>query len=220
MCVRWFPLTRPSFVCLSHGGDSLAQETNQSWSPNSGPATAGELSNQSWTPNPGQASKGEPHSLATVLASEHVQQPQLASSLALPQDHNAQSWSSTGHLLTTRLHLQRRQVPNANHLVTLPLQYLPSGGSHIPNDNAEAQLTQPISRDDDADMPAAPLMHDIATPRRQIGGRCRKWAAACCMCGQQFGRGEARLQQWSNRNSQHAYVHAQCVNGGVAHDHE
>ena len=38
--------------------------------------------------------------------------------------------------------------------------------------------------------------------------------------GQQFTHGEARLQQWSNRNSQRAHVHAQCVNGGVAHDHE
>ena len=62
-------------------------------------------------------------------------------------------------------------------------------------------------------------VRDIATPRRQVGGRCRKWAASC-LCGQQFGHGEARLQQWSNRTSQRAYDHAQCVNGGVAHDHE
>ena len=80
-------------------------------------------------------------------------------------------------------------------------------------------------------MPEAPA-HDIATPRRQVGGRCRKWCisaqqtsdkrtcAACCMCGQQFGHGETRLQQWCSRNSHCAHVHAQCVNGGVAHDHE
>ena len=73
------------------------------------------------------------------------------------------------------------------------------------------------------------LMHDTASPRRQIGRRCRKWAvstqqtadkrksAACFMCGQQFSHGEVRLQQRSNRNSQRAYAHAQCVNGGVAH---
>ena len=30
----------------------------------------------------------------------------------------------------------------------------------------------------------------------------------------------SRLRQWSNRNSQRAYVHAQCITGGVAHDHE
>ena len=69
-----------------------------------------------------------------------------------------------------------------------------------------AQLTHLISRDDAAQgqdapnvpdvlMPDAPAVHDIATPRRIIGGRCRKWrisaqpasgkrkCAACCMCG-------------------------------------
>ena len=40
------------------------------------------------------------------------------------------------------------------------------------------------------------------------------------MCGQQFSHGEARLQQWFNRNTQRACVHAHCVNGGVHHDHE
>ena len=94
----------------------------------------------------------------------------------------------------------------------------------------DAQI-QDIPRDDDAPMPEAPA-HDIATPRRQVGGRCRKWCisaqqtsdkrtcAACCMCGQQFGHGETRLQQWCSRNSHCAHVHAQCVNGSVAHDHE
>ena len=40
----------------------------------------------------------------------------------------------------------------------------------------DAQLTPPTSRDDDAEMQDAPppTVHDIATPRRQIGGRCRK----------------------------------------------
>ena len=66
---------------------------------------------------------------------------------------------------------------------------------------------------------AAPLTHDISTPRRHIDGRCRKWVvstqprsdkrkcAACSMCGQQFSHGESRLQQWCNRNSQRADVH-------------
>ena len=40
------------------------------------------------------------------------------------------------------------------------------------------QLTHPISQDDDVEMPPAPLTHDIATPRRRIGGRCRKWAVS------------------------------------------
>ena len=66
----------------------------------------------------------------------------------------------------------------------------------------------------------------------QIGGRCRKWCistqptsdkrkcAACCVCGQQFSHGEARFQQWGNRESNNAYFHAHCVDGGVGHDHE
>ena len=81
-------------------------------------------------------------------------------------------------------------------------------------------------------MPDAPAVHDIATPRRTIGGRCRKWCisaqpasekrkcAACFMCGIRFTPGEARLQQWDNRETNHHYVHAHCVNGGLGHDHE
>ena len=81
-------------------------------------------------------------------------------------------------------------------------------------------------------MPAAPLTQDIATPRRRIGGRCRKWAvstqqptdkrrcASNTICGSQFAHGEARLQQWCHRDSHNAYVHDQCINGGVAHDSE
>ena len=81
-------------------------------------------------------------------------------------------------------------------------------------------------------MPDVPAVHDIATPRRTIGGRCRKWCisaqpasgkrkcAACCMCGIRFTHGEARLQQWGNRETNHNYVHAHCVNGGLGHDHE
>ena len=39
-------------------------------------------------------------------------------------------------------------------------------------------------------------------------------------CGTRFTHGEARLQQWSNRETNHHYVHAHCVNGGLEHDHE
>ena len=106
-----------------------------------------------------------------------------------------------------------------------------------------AQLTHLISRDDaaqgqdapnvsDVPMPDAPAVHDIATPRRIIGGRCRKWCisaqpasgkrkcAACNLCGIRFTHGEPRLQQWGNRETNHHYVHAHCVNGGLGHDHE
>ena len=104
------------------------------------------------------------------------------------------------------------------------------------NATVNAQLTHLISRDDAAqgqDAPTdAPAVHDIATPRRNIGGRCRKWCisaqpasgkrkcAACNLCGIQFSHGEARLQQWGNRETNHHYVHAHCVNGGLGHDHE
>ena len=81
-------------------------------------------------------------------------------------------------------------------------------------------------------MPDAPAVHDIATPRGIIGGRCRKWCissqpasdkrkcGACNLCGTRFTHGEARLQQWCNRETNHHYVHAHCVNGGLGHDHE
>ena len=76
----------------------------------------------------------------------------------------------------------------------------------------DAQLTHLISRDDapqgqdapnvpDALMPDLPTVHDIATPRRTVGGRCRKWCisaqpasgkrkcAACNLCGIRFTHG-------------------------------
>ena len=81
-------------------------------------------------------------------------------------------------------------------------------------------------------MPDAPTVHDIATPRRTVGGRCRKWCisaqpasgkrkcAACSFCGIRFTHGEARLQQWGSRDTTNHYVHAHCINGGLQHDHE
>ena len=106
-------------------------------------------------------------------------------------------------------------------------QYQPAGNNEtsLAGDDlnskviVNAQLTHLISRDDaaqgqdapdvpEAPMPDAPTVHDIATPRRMIGGRCRKWCisaqpalgkrkcAACSMCGIRFTHGEARLQQW------------------------
>ena len=79
-----------------------------------------------------------------------------------------------------------------------------------------------------------PDTHDIATPRRSIGGRCRKWVvstqgpsltnkrkcAACMTCSKQFTPGEPRLQQWGCRDTQRAYVHALCITGGLKTDHE
>ena len=139
-----------------------------------------------------------------------------------------------------------------DHPKGVSVQHQPSGNDLTPpagaNSNsdaiAEAQLTHLVSRDDaaqgqnapdvpEAPMPDAPSVHDIATPRHQIGGRCRKMVhqhtanlrqtqvwLACCMCGIQFSHGEARLQQWGNRETNRHCVHAHCVNGGVGHDHE
>ena len=130
-------------------------------------------------------------------------------------------------------------------------QYQPAGKDQTPPAGANAdsdaivddQLTHLISRGDEAQgqgatcsqdalMPDASTVHDIATPRRMMGGRCRKWCiisqpaswkrkcAACCMCGTRFAHGEARLQQWGNRETNHHYVHAHCVDGGLGHHHE
>ena len=94
-------------------------------------------------------------------------------------------------------------------------QYQQTGECRVAHFAETAQLTHPISSSDEAAMqpnPATsrPDTHDIATPRRRIGGRCRKWVvstqanskrtcAACTMCHNQFSPGEPRLQQWSNR---------------------
>ena len=91
---------------------------------------------------------------------------------------------------------------------------------------------QDAPNDQDAPMPDVPAVHDIATRRLTIGGRCRKWCvsaqpstgkrkcAAFCMCGIRFTHGEARLQQRCNRETNHHHVRAHCVNGGLGHDHE
>ena len=116
-----------------------------------------------------------------------------------------------------------------------------TGEDQMSNIIDAAQLTHPISHAEDVDMPSNPATlrpdtHDIDidTPRRRIGCRCRKWAvstqtasqfnkrkcAACTMCGNQFTPGEQRLQQWTNRNTQRAYVHAHGITGGIGRDHE
>ena len=130
-------------------------------------------------------------------------------------------------------------------------QYQPAGHNETPlarddlNSDAivNAQLAHLISRDDatqghdapnvpDVLMPDVPAVHDIATPRRMVGGRCRKWCisaqpasgkrkcTACNLCGIRFTHREARLQQWGNRETHHHHVHAHCVNGCLGHDHE
>ena len=81
-------------------------------------------------------------------------------------------------------------------------QYQQTGEGRMAHIVDAAQMTHPISSAEDIDMQpipttARPDTHDIATPRRRIGGRCRKWAvstqatnkrncAACTMCSLQF----------------------------------
>ena len=120
----------------------------------------------------------------------------------------------------------------------------PIAGEDLNSDAiVDAQLTHLISRDDalqgqdapnasDVPMPDAPTVHDIATPRRTVGGRCRKWCisaqpasgkrkcAACNLCGISIHIGEARLQQWATVIPIITMYIAHCVNGGLGHDHE
>ena len=117
-------------------------------------------------------------------------------------------------------------------------QYQQTGEWRMAHVVDTAQPTHLISRIEDADMqlsPDAPRSDaHITTPRRSIGGRCRKWVVstqdssstnkractACTICSKQFTPGEPRLQQWSNRDTQLAYVHAECMKGGLKTSHE
>ena len=168
--------------------------TNQSWSPNSGSATTDELSNQSWTSNSGETSEGhaEPGNDARFrvraadatcqqpLGPQRSDGPQHQSATSpLDQPHGApvqyQPSGNDPSPLATETGSQYQPIGNGTSGTT-PAQYLSSGEGHTSRNIAKAQLTQLISPDDDAEMPAAPLVHDITTPRRQVGGRCRKWA--------------------------------------------
>ena len=193
---------------------------------------------------------------ALVLASDHEQQ-SSASNLTLPQQQDQQAGSQTQSASSLDQpqngSVQYRPTGNNPEPPTADAlgQYQPTGNNETPlarddlNSDVivNAQLTHLISRDEAAQgqdapnvpdvlMPDAPAVHDIATPRRIIGGRCRKWCisaqpasgkrkcAACNLCGIRFTHGEARLQQWGNRETNHHHVHAHCVNGGLGHDHE
>ena len=148
---------------------------------------------------------------------------------------------STSLLGVTRSRLQRMPWVSTSQPGTMRHH---SQGEDLNSDViVDAQLTHLISRDDalqgqdalnvsDVPMPDVPTVHEIATPRRTIGGRCRKWCisalppagkrkcAACSMCGTRFTHGEARLQQSGNRQTNNHYAHAHCVNGGLGHHHE
>ena len=213
-------------------------------------------SNQSWSPSSGQNAELESASLVDVFVSEQGQH-SSSSGLALPQQQNQQAdtevlpASSMNQPQSGTIQYQPTGT-NPEPPTVRPLdQHQPTGNADTPlagadlNSDAivDAQLTHLISRDDasqeqaapiapDVPMPDAPTVHDIATPRRTVGGRCRKWCisaqpasgkrkcAACSLCGTRFTHGEARLQQWCSRETTNHYVHAHCVNGGLQHDHE
>ena len=117
-------------------------------------------------------------------------------------------------------------------------QYQQTGECRMAHIVDTAQPTHLISSTDDADMQLSPDTPrsdaHIATPRRSIGGRCRKWVvstqdssstnkracAACTICSKQFAPGEPRLQQWGNRDAYRSYVHAHCIQGGLKSSHE
>ena len=212
-------------------------------------------STQGWFPNSGQVAEDATRNPDLVLASE--QQQLSAIILALPQQQNQQAGTQTQSASSLDQPqnglVQYRPTGNNPEPPTTDAmgQYQPAGNNETPlagddlNSSVivNAQLTHLISRDDAAQeqnasnipdvlMPDVPAVHDIATPRRTLCGRCRKWCisaqpptgkrkcAACCMCEIRFIHGEARLQQWSNRQTNHHYVHAHCVNEGLGHDHE
>ena len=131
-------------------------------------------SNQSWSPNSGQVAEDGSQSPIGVFVSEQDQQPP-ACNLTLPQIRNDQ----------TGMHTQSASSP-LDQPQGASCQYQPTGNDQTSlagndlNSTAivDAQLTPPVSRNDDTEMPAAPLTHDISTPCRRIGGRCRKCAVS------------------------------------------
>ena len=194
-------------------------------------------STQGWSPNSGQAAEDASRNNALVLVSEQGQQ-SSSSGLTLPQQQNQQAGTQTqsassldqpqNGLVQYQPTGNNPEPPTTDALG----QYQPARNNETPlagddlNSNVivNAQLTHLISRDDTAQgqdapnvpdvlMPDVPAVHDIATPRRTIGGRCRKWCisaqpptgkrkcAACCVCGIRFTHGGARLQQWGNRET-------------------
>ena len=144
---------------------------------------------------------------ALVLVSEHEQQ-SSASNLTLPYQQDQQIGKQTQSASTPLDQPQGgsgQYQPSGNDQTPtptgVPVQYQPAGNDLTPpsgaNANsdaiAEAALTHLISRDDDAQgqdatsdqdapMPDAPAVHDIATPRRTIGGRCRKRCISAQSC--------------------------------------
>ena len=149
---------------------------------------------QGWSPNSGQAAEDESGSFVDVLVSEQGQQ-SSSSGLTLPQQQNQQAGTQTqsaSSLDQPQNGLVQYQPSGSNPgppTADALGQYQPAGNNETPlardDRNSDvivnAQLTRITSRDDaaqgqdapnvsDVPMPDAPAVHDIATPRRVIGG--------------------------------------------------
>ena len=179
-------------------------------------------STQSWFPNPSQAAEDQSGSFVDVLVSR------ARSAVLFERSHTTSTKSAGWHtdavsIFTGSATEVFGSVPSLPGTTEPPTtdalgQYQPAGNNETSlagddlNTNVivNAQLTHLISRDDaaqgqdapnapDVPMPDVPAVHDIATPRRTICGRCRKW----CISAQPPA---------DKRKCAH------CVNGGLGHE--
>ena len=103
-------------------------------------------------PNSGQVTEEEPRDPTSMLASEHENIRMLRLACRLSQ---------------LRLYWTKHRVCRFSTSLL---------GTTVAI--CDARLARLVSRDDDAELPAAPLVHGIVTPWAQVGGRRRKWAVS------------------------------------------
>ena len=131
------------------------------------------MSTQSWLSNSGQVTEDGSRNPAL----------QSASILTLLQQQNQQAGTQTQSASSS---LDEPQGGSGQYQPTGNNETQLAGDDLNSNVFVNAQLTHLISRDGDAQgqdatnvpdvlMPDAPAVHDIATQRRIIGGRCRRW---------------------------------------------
>ena len=160
--------------------------------------TPNRKSTQSWPSNSDQATEDGSRNPALVLDSE--QQQSSASMLTLPPTTESASWhtDAVSHFTGSATEWFGSvpafwEQPGAAYS-ECPGSVQPAGNNEtlVARDDlnsdiiVNAQLTHLVSRDDalqgqdaphfsDVPMPDAPSVHDIATPRRMVDGRCCKW---------------------------------------------
>ena len=208
VCFVGSPAAHFSFVCSSHGGGSLRLSQGLSKLLLAGLHSSAGLPilDRPWRMSRGALlTRSFPSKVSSHLrATSHCPQQHQQTGTQMQSDFPPLDQPQGG---------SRQYQPSGNDLTP------PTGANANSDAIVNAQPTHLISRDDEAQgqgaasnqdalMPDAPAVHDIATPRRMIGGRCRKWCisaqpasgkrkcAACCMCGTRFTHSEPRLQQW------------------------